>query len=79
MRLLLVTLLDPLAYLRKHGVHIGVLLVIFFGFVHWLVIQANTHNPPRFPKSLLFIGMAAFLVGLVAWLGGFIAHFRQRS
>lgn len=70
---------DTLAYLRKHGAHFGALLVIFLGFVHWLVIQANTHNPPRLPESVLFIGMAAFLVGLVAWLGGFIAHFHQRS
>jgi len=69
---------DTLAYLRKHGTHFGVILVLFLCFVHWLVVRANTHNPPLFPESLFFIGMAAFLVSLIAWLSGFVAHFRRR-
>lgn len=68
---------DTLAYLRRHGVHFGVMLAIFFCFVHWLVVQANAHHPPLFPEPLFFIGMAAFLVGLVIWVGGFIVHFRR--
>ncbi len=65
-----------LAYIRKHGVHLGIMLAIFLCFVHWLVVQANALNPPLFPESLFFIGMAAFLAGLVIWLGRFIVHFR---
>jgi hypothetical protein len=68
---------DTLAYIRKHGVHFGVMLAIFFCFVHWLVVQANAHNPPLFPESLFFIGMAAFLAGLVIWIGRFIVRFRR--
>jgi hypothetical protein len=68
---------DTLVYLRKHGTHFGVILVLFLCFVHWLVVRANAHNPPLFPESLLFIGMAAFLLSLIAWLGGFVAHFRR--
>jgi uncharacterized membrane protein len=69
---------DTLAYLRQHGTRFGIILAIFICFVHWLVVQANAHSPPLFPEFLFFIGMAAFLVGLIAWLGGFIAHFRRR-
>ena len=69
---------DTLVYLRKHGTHFGVLLAVFFCFVHWLVVRANAHSPPLFPESLFFMGMAAFLVGLVTWLGAFIVHFRRR-
>lgn len=68
---------DTLAYLRKHGARFGVMLAIFLCFVHWLVVQANAHIPPLFPESLFFIGMAAFLLCVVIWLGGFIVHFRR--
>jgi hypothetical protein len=68
---------DTLAYLRKHGARFGVMLAIFLCFVHWLVVQANAHIPPLFPESLFFIGMAAFLLCVVIWLGGFVVHFRR--
>lgn len=69
---------DTLSYLRNQGIRFGVILTVFLCFVHWLVVQANTHSPPLFPESLFSIGIAAFLVGLFIWLGGFIVHFRQR-
>ena len=69
---------DTLAYLRKHGTRLSVILAIFLCFVHWLVLQANAHSPPLFPESQFFIGIGAFLVGLVTWLGGFIVHFGRR-
>ena len=69
---------DTLAYLRKHGIHFGFILTLFLCFVHWLVVRANAFSPPRFPESLFFIGVAAFLLALAVWLGGFIAHFRLR-
>lgn len=69
---------DTLSYLRKQGTRFGIILAIFLCFVHWLVAQANANNPPLFPETLLFIGMAAFLVSLVTWIGGLIAHFRRR-
>jgi uncharacterized membrane protein len=68
---------DTLAYIRKHGMHFGVMLAIFLCFVHWLVVQANALNPPLFSEPLFFIGLAAFLVGLVIWLGRFIVRFRR--
>jgi hypothetical protein len=68
---------NTVAYLRKHGARFGAILAIFLCFVHWLVVQANAHNPPLFPESLFFVGIAAFLVGLITWLGGFIVHFRR--
>jgi hypothetical protein len=69
---------DTLSYLRNQGIRFGIILTVFLCFVHWLVVQANAHSPPFFPEPLFFIGIAAFLVGLVIWLGGFIVHFRRR-
>lgn len=68
---------DTLAYLRNQGTGFGVILILFLCFVHWLVVIANAHNPPLFPESLFFVGMAVFLISLVIWLGGFIVHFRR--
>ena len=68
---------DTLAYIRKHGMHFGVMLAIFLCFVHWLVVQANSHSPAQFPESMFFPGMAAFLVCIVIWLGRFIVRFRR--
>jgi hypothetical protein len=69
---------ETLRYLRKTGSRFGIILAVFLCFVHWLVVQANAHIPPRFPESMLFIGTAAFLVGLGACLGDFIVvHFRK--
>lgn len=68
---------ETLSYIRKQGYHFGELLVIFLCFIHWLVIRANSHNPPLFPESLFFIGLATFLVGLVALLARFVSHFRR--
>ena len=68
---------DTLLYLRKQGSRFGIILAFFLCFVHWLVVQANALNPPLFPESRFFIGMAVFLVCLVTWLGRFIVHFRR--
>lgn len=70
---------DTLSYLRNQGIRFSVILTVFLCFVHWLVVQANTHSPPLFPESQFFIGIAAFLIGLVIWLGSFIVHFSHRS
>ena len=68
---------DTLSHLRKLGYRFGIILAVFLCFVHWLVVKANAHNPPVFPESIFFVGMAAFVVWLIVSLGGFVAHFRR--
>ena len=68
---------DTLSYLHNQGIRFGIILNVFLCFVHWLVVRANAHIPPLFPESLFFIGIGAFLLGLVILLGGFIVHFRR--
>jgi uncharacterized membrane protein len=68
---------ETLDYLRRHGSHFGILLAVFFCFVHWLVIRANALQPAHFPEALFFGGMAAFVVALIIWLGSFVGHFRR--
>jgi len=68
---------ETLDYLRRHGCHFGILLAVFFCFVHWLVIRANALQPAHFPETLFFGGMAVFVVALIIWLGSFVGHFRR--
>jgi hypothetical protein len=70
---------STLAYLRQQGTRFGIILAIFLCYIHWLVVLANSHSPPRFPESLFFIGMAAFLLSLVIWLGLFLTRFHKRT
>ena len=68
---------DTLDFLRKQGARFGIILAVFLCVVHWLVVRANARSPALFPESLFYAGMAVFLVGLIVWLGAFIAHFRR--
>ncbi|MGE5385583.1 MAG: hypothetical protein ACM3SV_06830 [Betaproteobacteria bacterium] len=69
---------DTLAYISKQGSRLGVMLIIFLGFVHWLVVQANAHTPPVLSERLFFIGMGIFLISILTGLGTFVVHFYRR-
>lgn len=67
------------AFLQWHGAFLGVLLALFLCFVHWLVVRANALQPPVFPESPFFAGLALFLAALVTWIGVLVRRFRRRS
>ena len=37
---------ETIEFLRQHFVRFGAMLVIFFCYVHWLIVRANTVTPP---------------------------------
>jgi len=53
------------------------LLVVFLCFVHWLVVKANTLQPPRLAVRSFIAGLLLFLVAAVVWLGTLLVHFRR--
>jgi len=69
---------ETVGYLARQGIFFGALLAVFLCFVHWLVVIANWQDPPHLPERLLFAGVVAFVVALVAWAGVFVLHFRRR-
>jgi hypothetical protein len=64
------------AYLERRGRVFGMILAGFFCFVHWLVVDANSQQPPRFDETQFLAGGLLFLLALVAALVGFVMHFR---
>jgi hypothetical protein len=48
-----------LAYLERHTLFFGSAAPLFFAGMHWLIVEANTHVPPRLdnPPFLLMTGV----------------------
>jgi hypothetical protein len=65
------------AYLMQHGVRLSLLIAAFLCFIHWLVVRANGLQPPHLSVSVLFAGMAVFLIVFIAWIARFALHFRN--
>jgi uncharacterized membrane protein len=70
---------QTIAYLRRGVVWFGVLLVAFLCYAHWLVVLANTTQPPHLAVSWMFGGLGVFLVALVIWLAVFLGRFRRSA
>jgi serine/threonine-protein kinase len=46
----------------------AVALAVFLCFVHWLVVQAHSVQPPRLQESWLFIGLAVLGAATLGWI-----------
>jgi hypothetical protein len=42
--------------------------VVFLTYVHWLVVQANRHQPPLLSTSSIITGLVVFFAVSAAWL-----------
>jgi hypothetical protein len=67
------------AYLGQQGKRFATAVLLFLAYVHWLVVQANTHHPPSLSASWLVGGLTAFLVFVALWVGSLYAHFRRSA
>ena len=67
---------DTVERLRRHMNFFGVLLAAFLCYVHWQVVQANTHSPPVLDNGRFSTGLAAFMVALVVWIVVLRRNFR---
>ena len=43
-------------------------LAIFLGFVHWLVVRANSVQPPRLEEGWFLFGLGAFGLATLGWI-----------
>jgi serine/threonine-protein kinase len=68
---------ETVAFLVNHAAWFGSLLVAFASFVHWLVVAANTAQPPRLSNSTLLAGVAVFLACLLIWAAALLLCFRR--
>ena len=54
-------------FFQGHVVCLGILIALFMAYIHWLLIKANSVQPPQLPNNLLFAGLGIFLAGMLLW------------
>jgi len=52
-------------------------ITMFFCYVHWLVVQANSYTPPQLDMLNIYTGLAAMLVALVIGIVLLMARFNR--
>jgi uncharacterized membrane protein len=66
-------------FLIAHGVWFGSLLVTLVVFVHWLELDANSHQPPHLSTQLITTGLVVFLIATATWIGAMMFALRRPS
>lgn len=68
---------ETIAFLVNHMVWFGCLLVVFLCFVHWLVVVANSVQPPHLSSVAIITGLVVFIGSTIAWTGVLFARFQR--
>ena len=68
---------ETISYLQRHLENVGTTLIVFLCYVHWLVVRANTLQPPRLSTSAIIVGVAAFLLFALVSSVRLLWHFRR--
>lgn len=70
---------ETIAFLQRHMLRFGSLMIAFICFVHWLVVLANAHEPARLADSWLIVGTVLFVGASLLWAGALHRRFRRRA
>jgi serine/threonine-protein kinase len=70
---------DTIAFLRNHNLRLGSILILFFCYVHWLVVQANRVHPPHLSSFWFVGGLVMFIVANLIWTVALFRRFRRPS
>ncbi len=54
--------------LLSHACLAGCWMLLFFGAIHWFLLDANATVPARLHETMFFAMLAVFLVGLGVWI-----------
>ena len=58
---------QTIQFLKSHVAYFGILITSFIAYIHWLLLNANSVEPPQLPNSLFFVGMGMFLLSILLW------------
>lgn len=58
---------QTIQFLKSHVAYFGILIASFIAYIHWLLLKANSVEPPQLPNSLFFVGMGMFLLSMLLW------------
>jgi hypothetical protein len=64
-------------FLQNHITYFGILIVLFMTYIHWLLLDANSIQPPHLSNELSLIGMAGFLICMLLWAGVVVIKFMR--
>ena len=63
-------------FVQAQMTRFGVALLLFIGYAHWLVVQANERSPPRLASVSFVSALAVFLGFVIVWIAIFLNRFR---
>ena len=66
---------ETLEALESLSLRFAVVLTVFLCFVHWLVVRANSVQPPALPENWFFAGLAVFGAVTLAWVVNLFRRF----
>lgn len=66
-------------FVRRHVARLGLMLIVFFCYVHWLVVRANALTPPALSSGWFIGGLFAFMLSVVIWAAIFLRRFRANG
>jgi uncharacterized membrane protein len=58
---------QTILFLKSQVAYLGILIASFIAYIHWLLLKANSTQPPQLPNSLFFVGMSVFLLSILWW------------
>ena len=64
-------------FLTAHACWLGSLMIVFITGIHFLLIAANTTQPPHLPTQPFITLLVAFLVGIGIWAATLVRRFRR--
>jgi hypothetical protein len=68
---------ETVAFIRTQMMRFGTALLVFFCYVHWLVVKANESSPPRLAGASFVSAVAVFLGFLLVWIAIHYTRFRR--
>jgi uncharacterized membrane protein len=55
-------------FILAWGLWLAVVMVVFMGALHWLILRANASQPPQLASGDLLLVVAGFLAAVIAWI-----------
>jgi uncharacterized membrane protein len=68
---------STMQFFQGHVVCLGILIALFMAYIHWLLLKANSVQPPQLPNNLLFAGLGIFLAGMALWALWLVVKFMR--
>jgi hypothetical protein len=66
-------------FLCRHLARFGVVMILFIGYVHALVLRANALQPPMLSSTGFMVGLGVFFAAVVIWALALMLRFKRTT